>query len=221
MLCIVVVGSSGSLHAQRTIELTLLGDSKSSSLDHQQWMQAMSAVGADRVRIQTTVRPKPKITEEQTGGYTIVRVNGVISGGRIKFPGKSFARSDSSGITTFLSKLRDDGMKTTLATKKAFGLTSEQLVSVHQHLAASIDSQTEGMNSASLVDQILEALPLRHETSQAAKARLADSSDVTVEGSTGECFPQIVSAYSSAGQPSAPHERTRCDRTSFGFTVRG
>ncbi len=168
------------LYAQRSVELTLLSDSKSSSLDHQQWMQAMSEVGADHVRVQTAVRPRPNVTEDESRGHVIVRVNAVIASGRIKFPGKSFARSDTSGVRAFLSRLRDDGMKTTLAKKKAFGLTSEQLVEVHRQLAASIESQTKGANSAPLVAQLLDALPMRYEISKAAQTRLDEQEDVSV-----------------------------------------
>ncbi len=177
----VIPGIGRSLYAQRSVELTLLSDSKSSSLDHQQWMQAMSEVGADRIRVQTAVRPKPEVTESELGGQAIVQVKAVIANGRIKFPGKSFARSDRSGVRKFLSRLRDDGMKTTLAKKKAFGLTSEQLVEVHRQLATSIDSQTKGVNSASLVADLLNALPMRYEMSDAAKERLDGQEEVRIK----------------------------------------
>lgn len=169
------------LYAQRSVELTLLSDSRSSSLDHQQWMQAMSEVGADRVRVQTAVRPRPEVTEDESGGHVIVQVKAVIANGRIKFPGKSFARSDTSGVRAFLTRLRDDGMKTTLAKKKAFGLTSEQLVDVHRQLSTSIDSQTEGVSTASLVAQLLDALPMRYEMSKTAQTRLDDQDEATVK----------------------------------------
>lgn len=180
MAC-VIPGVCANLYAQRSVELMLLSDSKSSSLDHQQWIQAMSEVGADRVRVQTAVRPKPDVTETKSGSYVVVQVKAVIASGRIKFPGKSFARSDTSGVRAFLARLRDDGVKTTLATKKAFGLTSEQLVDVHRQLAKSIDSQTKGVSTSSLVGDLLDALPMRHEISKTAKARLDDQDEVTVD----------------------------------------
>lgn len=182
MACAVgaVPGLCADLYAQRSIELTLLGDSRSSSLDHQQWMQAMSEVGADRVRVQTVRRPKPKVTEDASAGHVIVQVQAVIASGRIKFPGKSFARSDTSGVRAFLARLRDDGVNTTLAKKKAFGLTSEQLVNVHQQLASSIDSQTKGMSTKSLVTNLLGALPMRYEISKTAQTRLDDQDEVAV-----------------------------------------
>ena len=182
MACAVgaVPGLCADLYAQRSIELTLLGDSRSSSLDHQQWMQAMSEVGADRVRVQTVRRPKPKVTEDASAGHVIVHVQAVIASGKIKFPGKSFARSDTSGVRAFLARLRDDGVNTTLAKKKAFGLTSEQLVNVHQQLASSIDSQTKGMSTKSLVTNLLGALPMRYEISKSAQTRLDDQDEVAV-----------------------------------------
>ena len=174
-------GACDNLYAQRSIELTLLSDSQSSSLDHQQWMQAMSEVGADHVRIRTAVRPRPEVTEGESGGQVIVQVKAVIDRGRIKFPGKSFARSDASGVRDFLTRLRDDGMKTTLAKKKAFGLTSEQLVAVHRQLATAIDSQTQGANTSSLVAQLLDALPMSYEISKAAQTRLNGQDEVAVK----------------------------------------
>jgi len=177
----VIPGMCANVYAQRSIELTLLSDSQSSSLDHQQWMQAMSEVGADRVRVQTAVRPRPEVTENESRSQVIVQIKAVIANGRIKFPGKSFARSDTAGVREFLERLRADGMKTTLAEKKAFGLTSEQLVDVHGQLATSIDSPIKGVKTASLVADLLGALPMRYEMSQAAKARLNDQDEVAVK----------------------------------------
>ncbi len=174
-------GVCTQLYAQRAIELTLLSDSRSSALDHQQWMQAMSEVGADRVKVQTAVRPKPEVTESDSGGQVVVQVRAVIANSRIKFPGKSFARSDTSGVRAFLSRLRDDGMKTTLAKKKAFGLTSEQLVDVHRQLAVSIESQTKGANAASVVTELLGALPMNYQISQTAQMRLKGQDKIAVE----------------------------------------
>jgi hypothetical protein len=165
-------GISGHLYAQRSVELTLLSDSLSSALDHQQWMQAMSEVGADRVKVKTAVRPKPAVTESEAGSQVVVQVKAVIANGRIKFPGKSFARSDTSGVRAFLAKLRDDGAKTTLAKKKAFGLTSEQLVDVHRLLATSVDRETQGVSARALVHDLLDALPMRYQISQTAQTML-------------------------------------------------
>jgi len=72
-------------------------------------------------------------------------------------------------------------VKTTLAKKKAFGLTSEQLVDLHQQLAGSIDSQTEGANTASLVADLLDALPMRYKISKTAQTRLDDQDEVNVK----------------------------------------
>jgi len=180
-LTCVMLGMCTQLYAQRSVELTLLSDSRSSVLDHQQWMQAMSEVGANRVKVQTAVRPRPEVTESESGGLVIVQVKAVIANSRIKFPGKSFARSDTSGVRAFLSKLRDDGMKTTLGKKKAFGLTSEQLVDVHRQLMASIDSQTKGANTASIVTELLDAVAMSHLISQPAQARLKGQDKVAGE----------------------------------------
>ena len=73
-LTCVMLGMCTQLYAQRSVELTLLSDSRSSVLDHQQWMQAMSEVGANRVKVQTAVRPRPEVTESESGGLVIVQV---------------------------------------------------------------------------------------------------------------------------------------------------
>lgn len=43
---------------------------------------------------------------------------------------------DKQGIRDYIQKIRDDGSKVALAEKKAFGLTSEQLVGVSQEFMA-------------------------------------------------------------------------------------
>ncbi len=173
-------GGPAHLLAQRSVELTLLSDSKSSALDHQQWMQAMSEVGADRVRIEVAVRPKPSVKESGSDNHLIVQVKGVIANGRVKFPGKSFTRTDAAGVRAFLNQLRQDGMKTTLAKKKAFSLTSQQLVDVHRQLSTTIDSRTKGVDSPSLIKDLLDAMPMPHQISEAAKVRLDPQNAVGV-----------------------------------------
>ena len=175
----------GKVFAQsnRSIALNLLADSRTGGADQQQWLAAMSEVGADRVKVQTVARPRPSIEEDEVGGLTLITVKGVISNDRIKFPGKSFKRSDAAGIRDFIDQLRSDGMKTTLAQKKGFGLTSEQLAAVYELLNAPVNRATENVPFQEMVEALLDATPLPYDLTAEAKEKLtSDPISVKLKG---------------------------------------
>ena len=66
-------------------------------------------------------------------------------------------------------------MKTTLAEKKAFGLTSEQLVGVHELLSAKVNRATENVPYKELVEGLLNASPIPYELAVEAKDKLSSS----------------------------------------------
>ena len=174
------LGQSNRDGGKRLIELTLQGNSRSSS-DHQTWIQALSQVGADQLKIQTVGRPKPSINEAEVGSSVIIQIKAVISGSKIKFPGKTFARTDVGGISAFLDKLRADGAQTTLATKKAFGLTSTQLVDVHQRLSLKNARATQSEPWKKVVSGLLDGVSMTYELSPAAKDALATDATIDVD----------------------------------------
>ncbi|MFM8399782.1 MAG: hypothetical protein ACKOAH_18305, partial [Pirellula sp.] len=150
MVAAVVLGwMAGSLAApsfgqqSRLVELHLVASAAGELGAQQDWAELLETVGADRVQISSIRKPgEAGIEELQSGKTIVVRVNGVIAGGNLSLPGARFSRSDVAGIRNYIQKLRDDGSKVALAEKKAFGLTSEQLVELNQELSVIVEEKT-------------------------------------------------------------------------------
>lgn len=165
-------------NSQRVVELEIHSTSTTPVTDQHQWLEALSEVGADRVSAKTTRRPSPSVEETTYGGTKIILVKGVINNRKIKLPKKTFSITDKRGIKNYLQSLRADGAKTTLAEKKAFGLTSEQLANVHSSLAVPVANSTRGQGSGALLKQLIQSLPQKTNLSSSARSALESDKDV-------------------------------------------
>ncbi len=88
---------------------------------------------------------------------------------------------DKQGIRDYIQKIRDDGSKVALAEKKAFGLTSEQLVGVSQEFMAVVESSTKGVATGSAVKEMLGQLKVPVAFDAAARRALAGGTKVNDE----------------------------------------
>ena len=120
---------------RRMIVLEISSDARSPVGTQQKWMEMLQKVGADKVVSRTGKSGTPTVEETRMTSSSLVKVTGFVVGGKLKLPGGSFSIRDTAGIRELLKRLREDGAKVALAEKKAFGLTSEQLVALHQQLA--------------------------------------------------------------------------------------
>ena len=156
--------------SNRSIELEVYSAPSTPAEQRYEWLEALSEVGADRVSAKTARTPSPGVEETSYGGSTVILVKGVINNRKIKLPGKSFSITDRGGLKNYLQSLRADGAKTALAEKKAFGLTSEQLVSVHTNLTSVVQSSSKDQQAGQLLKAMIQTLPLNTELSYAAKS---------------------------------------------------
>lgn len=165
----------------RMIELEIRSDARSTVGIQQEWMQALQDVGADRVRIVTGKPTMPTVEETELSSTSILRISGSIEGGKLYLPGGSFKIRNKSGIRDLLTKLRDDGAKVALADKKAFGLTSEQLVSLHDTLAKPLNFSTKDVGALSAVDKISSLIGVQFPKDAAARAALNSNAVISEE----------------------------------------
>ena len=156
----------------RLIELEVHSKPNTPLTQQHQWLEALSQVQADRVTTKTVRAPKTSVEETSFAGSTVVLVKGVITNGKIKLPGKTFSITDTRGIENYLQALRVDGTKTTLAPKKAFGLTAEQLVGIHAKLASPVNVNTIEQKSGALINRWIGELPLPTQLAPAAQAAI-------------------------------------------------
>ena len=147
----------------------------------QKWMQMLQNVGADRVTSRTANAVEPAVEETQTATMTHVKVTGFIGGRKLFLPGGSFAQTDVAGIRALLQKIRDDGATVALADKKAFGLTSEQLVELHERLAKKVEFATKGEKSGEVIKRMVKQAGLNFVYDQAARAAINGNEVVAEE----------------------------------------
>lgn len=126
----------------------------------QKWMEILSNAGADRVRSVTSHSTgKVNIEERETGLGVVIKIQGVINGNKLELPGGTFTQRDATAIGNYIEALRLDGVNTALAEKKAFGLTSEQLVELSQSLSKPLQLKTRGVDPAEIVKHIRAEIP--------------------------------------------------------------
>ncbi len=166
---------------QRRIELEVLADSRAAPGTQQQWMQMLQEVGADRVVVKTGRAGTPSVEETELSSSTLILVTGWLQGNKLALPGGTFSIRDKAKIRALLTNLRDDGTKVALAEKKAFGMTSEQLVQLHSQLSKPLDFKTRGESSAATVQKIEQLIGIRLQPDATARAALRGDATVAEE----------------------------------------
>lgn len=180
-----VFGWSMSLCAQpakRFVELELLASSNMVVGGQQTWLERLSDIGADRLTIKGNPSGiRPKIEEFERGDTVTIVVTGVLTDREIQLPGGRFGPGQIEDLKAYLQKLRDDGSRVALADKKAFGLTSEQLVEIHDELSRVVDFNTSQLTIRDFVQQTGDKLRTPLVISPAARQVLAEDERLGVE----------------------------------------
>ena len=179
----------------RIIEIEVSADQRAELHTQQRWMEALSEVGADRVRSRTNPVGKPDIKEYSSGKTVVVKVKGVIDGNQLIVPGQRFFIGDQAGMRDFVQQLRDDGSKVTLAEKKAFGLTSEQLVGLYQGLSRPIETSTLNQPVSEVVQLLLRQSGMEAVLDEPARQAVQGDSLVSEElqgVSTGTALAAVL-----------------------------
>ncbi len=149
----VVIQSETSAQSKRTIHIEVSATARADVQTQQNWMEVLAEVGADRVRSRTTQSTGTiEIKETETSLGVLVNLYGVIDGNMLKLPGQSFQLRDVDKIRDYVQKLRDDGADVALADKKAFGLTSEQLVSLNEAFSIPVEIETKNRPAQDVLD---------------------------------------------------------------------
>lgn len=183
-LTLIVFGflsASDVIAQRRIIELEIAASRFEPVETQQRWMQMLSRVGADRVRSKTSGNGTVKISETEIAGGVRIKIQAAIDKGKLVLPGRSFSIRQKDAIAEYIENLREDGADVALAEKKAFGLTSVQLVEVNTALKAKLREETKGDNPAQLIRQLERLIGMRIVLSKKAKQALADGEPVLDE----------------------------------------
>ena len=165
---------------RRLINLSVSVSGRAPVGTHQKWLQMLQDVGADRVASRTDIS-EPAVEEVKASSVTMIQVTGIIDRKKLHLPGGSFSITDKAGIRALLKRLRDDGADVALAEKKAFGLTAEQLVGLHETLSRKVEFKTAGQKSDDVIKKIARQTGLSFEFDAAARAAMSGEEKVADE----------------------------------------
>ncbi|MFT5299323.1 MAG: hypothetical protein ACI87E_000272 [Mariniblastus sp.] len=166
---------------RRMVFLSISADTKARVGSQQEWIEMLQGVGADRVSSKTARLGIAGVKETETTRGTVVSVTGFIEGTKLKLPGGTFSLRDKAGIRNLIQKIRDDGARVALAEKKAFGLTSEQLVYLHQKFAQRVDFSTKGQNAGEVIGKLVAKSGINLVLDPAARAAASGDEVVSEE----------------------------------------
>lgn len=189
---------------RRVITLQISAEARARIGSQQQWLEMLQDVGANRVVSKTGRTGTPSVEETETSGATLITVTGFIVGNKLALPGGNFSIGDKTQIRALLRKLRDDGAKVAMAEKKAFGLTSEQLVGLHEQLAKVVEVSTKGQNAGDTIGVILRGAGISPVLDRHARAALSGNEKIAEELkgiSTGTAIATIARPLGLALQP--------------------
>jgi hypothetical protein len=189
---------------QRIIELQVHADARARVGTQQRWMEMLSTVGADRVVLKTGFVAEPEIEETKLSATALVTISGSISGEKLFLPGGSFSIRDKAGIRELIQRIRDDGARVALAEKKAFGLTSDQLVELHQLMRKPLNFNTQSMSAAEFVQDISKLIGREFALDATARTALAGSATVAEElsgVSSGTALAVVLRPFGLVWQP--------------------
>ena len=194
-----------SVAQTRIVEIEVSADQQAELHTQQRWMEALTEIGADRVRSRTSQVGKPGIKELGSGKTVVVKVKGVISGNQLVVPGHRFFIGDLEGMRDFVQRLRDDGSKVTLAEKKAFGLTSEQLVDVYKRLSRPIETSTLDQPVSDVLERLLRQSGMETEWDDASRKAIKGDSVVTEQLQGVTTGTAIAAVLRPLGLVMVPH----------------
>ena len=196
------VPENGKKRTVLTVEIS--ANPMAAAGSQQQWMKTLQAVGADRVRSQTTRSGKASVDEIEVDGVRMIKVSGFIDAGKLVLPGGKFRITDRKRISDLLQKFRDDGSETTLAPKHAFGLTADEIKSLNKKLSTPVAESTKGKPVADVIHTMTAGLGVNFVRDAAATSAMRRGATVEneLQGlSTGTALAAIVKPLGLVIQP--------------------
>jgi hypothetical protein len=201
-----LLASAATAGAAAPIELELATTSGVQITAPQQWLQLLTSLGIDDVRIRgANVGDQPQLENRGTDSRPRYHVVGILAEGEeLRLPGGTFHAADKSKLKDYFTKLSAEGSEGTTASHGRFGLTEKQLATVNADLAQSIDFTTKGQRPRALLDRLQSKFTLRISPDAEADRILRNSDPVAddVKGLTaGTGLAMILRSYGLALRP--------------------
>ena len=187
LVLLTTIGISVAANAQKRekkkfVEIEVVASSQAPLQTQQRWMKLLNDVGADRVRSKSSFSGATiKVSETETSSAVRIKVLGAIQDEKLILPGKKFSFREKEAIRSYIRDLKSDGADVALAEKKAFGLTSNQLVDVNRALSKKLNRKTRGKTAQDVLASLSSQLDYPIRTDSTAKRALRRSEKILDE----------------------------------------
>ena len=162
----------------RRVEVHVIAAPSVGPLAPQQWLQRLKKLPIDNLRISTgTGKERPTVDS----GAGSLRVVGVLQDAdTLQVVGARFSSRQTGQLATWLANLAQ-GADQQSPTRYAFGLTSQQLLAVHDALSMRTATKTRGTDTIDALDQLITELKLAVTITPAAQRALQEPFPVADE----------------------------------------
>ena len=129
------------------VELEIVMEGSSVIGSQQEWLKSLSEAGADSLRMRSSRSgDRLGIKKSESGGTMTYKVTGLLTGdNRLRLPGGTYRRSDMERVKTWIAGVKAGSLEEGPAPKMAFGLSGDELVRLHERMAAPTGIPTKGV----------------------------------------------------------------------------
>jgi hypothetical protein len=173
----------GAAFSAPPVELELATESGVQITAPQQWLQLLTTLGIDDVRIRSAGSgDQPRLENRGTDSQPRYHVVGILSAGEeLRLPGGTFHAADRARLKDYFAKISADGSEGATAPRGRFGLTEKQLAIVNADLAQPLDFTTKGLTPRAVLDRLQAKFESRILTDDDADRLLRDAAPVADE----------------------------------------
>jgi hypothetical protein len=174
---------TASARAAAPVEVELATTSGVQITAPQQWLQLLTSLGIDDVRIRgANAGDQPQLENRGTDSQPRYHVVGILSAGEeLQLPGGKFHAADKSKLKDYFARLAAEGAEGTTSSHGRFGLTEKQLATVTAELAQPIDFTTKDQPLRAALDRLQSKFTLRISPDADAAHMLRDATPIADE----------------------------------------
>jgi hypothetical protein len=173
----------GRACAAAPIELELATERGVQITAPHEWLQLLTAIGIDNVRIRgAEPGDEPRVENRGTNERPHYQVAGILtSRNELRLPGGTFSHTDRSRLKDYFAQLAADGGESLTAQRGLFGLTEKDIEAVFADLAQPVDFETKGQQPRAVIDRLQSSFALKVTVNADAERALNGAAPVVDE----------------------------------------
>jgi hypothetical protein len=176
-IAVVILACAVTVHAAPPIELELVTQRGMQITAPQEWLQLLTAIGIDNVRIHAAgPGDEPRVENRGTSERPRYHVRGILtSRNELRLPGGTFSRGGRGRLKDYFERLAADGGNSLTAPRGVFGLTEKEIEAVFADLAQPIDFETKGQLTRAVIDRLQPKFALKFSVDAEADRALREA----------------------------------------------